>query len=477
MRNLVALVACLAIPLAGLLASPALARSRSLPAVHGSIEAIALAGPATIIARTPKRGPLRIERYERGKRPQLLLRAKSRYDTVRMAASPEALAVSLQDSDGADDDELSSDASIVMIGGSAGPLREVSRCGATPFTAPAIAIDGRTAAWAEGGCIGGKNGFSTSRATLATGDVAPGAAARRLALPEGTVLAGLTLHDGAGIASVLVPRFFLPSADLRPYGPDGLGEPVQTQASGTLIPTGRLGDGSTALLRSRFDTGEDQDESGCESATEVLTPAGDRRAQVNVGGCVGDDSDGDLFFGLSLTPQVAAGNRVITLVQTRNRSEEPGGAAVTSISPGRSGVSTIVAGRRRAPLGLTTDGPRVAWWQPRCDGDEEVVISDAPVPSLRACTLRVTRRALTVRRGRISVPITCGQGCSASFYDETSCGFGRLRRFVRPRGRSRVFLRVPRGALRAGRLILRVQVENGPTRRVTINLRGREVRA
>ena len=163
---------------------------------------------------------------------------------------------------------------------------------------------------------------------------------------------------------------------------------------------------------------------------------------------------------------------LVSPVAGRRRDSDEDGApvAVTSVRPGTRGVERIVSGTYRPPERVTTDGDRVAYAAPRCDGDHDVTVVNGPVARLRSCTVRVRTHRARVRAGRIRLRVDCREGCSSRVYDETSCGFGKIAAFNLARGTRRVSIPVPRGARRLGRLIVRIETESGPTRRAEIKL-------
>lgn len=136
-----------------------------------------------------------------------------------------------------------------------------------------------------------------------------------------------------------------------------------------------------------------------------------------------------------------------------------------------SGLQTVVSGTYRGPRGLAADGTRIAWWQRRCPGGDELVVADGPAGALRSCTAQLLTRSARPREGRISVELRCPLGCTGRIVDDTQCGPERLRRFALAPGTRRLSLRVPKRSRSRGRLLLRVEVDGGPTRFAVVRLR------
>lgn len=436
--------------------------------VRGDVLALAFSGDALVIARRPERRAVRIELRRPGQPAKLLLVAdvKSSDANVTLAASSEVVAVGLGE-DGGDEGARSR----VWVGPTVGPLREVASCSRS-FLVAAVAVDGPRAAWADGGCAG-PTGRPTEvgPASIALGSVDPAVAIRRVPIPRDALAGGLALRGEAGIAGVLRPTFFGLTTDVRPFGPDGLGEAREHEPAGFLLPVGLLADGTVALARRSFDEsdgGERSDPPRCDADTVVLAPGATRRRKLPSGGCLALDEN--------LPGEIAAtvaGERVVSRVRplsTESRAPRfP--VAITSVRPDGSDLRTIVSGTYRVPLGLAADGARVGWRQLRCAGGTELVVADGPAPTIKACTLRVLTRRARVRAGGISLRVSCPRGCVGRIVDDTQCGPEGLRRFTLARGTSRLRVRVPRRSRRRGRVLLRFEVDGGPQRTAVVRLR------
>ena len=465
MRRLVLLLGPCAVSL--LLAQHAAARvvSTSGP-IRGEVLALAFSGDALVVVRRPDRRAVRIELRRPGQPAKLLLvtDVKSSDANVTLAASPEVVAVGLGEN--GDDEGARSQ---VWVGPPVGPLRQVASCSRS-FLVAAVAVDGPRAAWADGGCGGPtRRPTEVGPASIALGSVDPALAIRRVPIPRDALAGGLALRGEAGLAGVLRPTFFGLTTDVRPFGPDGLGEAREHEPAGFLLPVGLLADGTAALARTSF--GDDGERSGsprCDADTVVLPPGATKRRKLESGGCLALDDDLPGEVGAAV-----AGERVVSRVrpvgiETR---EPPLPVRITSVRPDGSDLRTIVSGTYRAPLGLAADGARVGWRQLLCVGGEELVVADGPVPAIKACTLRVLTRRAHVRAGRISLRVSCPRGCTGRVVDNTQCGPEGLRRFTLERGTSRLRVRVPRRSRRRGRVLLRFEVDGGPARTAVVRLR------
>lgn len=213
--------------------------------ISGEIRAVALSGDALVVARQPEGRALRIELRRPG-RPTALLLLTDADDPdaeVVLAASAQAVAVGL-----VEDDDIA-DPSAVWVGPPSGPLREVASC-TRGFSAPAVAVDGSRVAWADGGCTGPTGRpFEVGPASIALADVDPAVAIRRTPIPRDSLPVGFTLRGDGGLAGILRPTFFGATGDVRPFGPNGLGEASEGEPGGALLPVGTLPDGTTALAR------------------------------------------------------------------------------------------------------------------------------------------------------------------------------------------------------------------------------------
>jgi len=437
--------------------------------VRGEVLALAFSGDALVVARRPDRRAVRIELRRPGQPAKLLLvtAVKSSDANVTLAASPEVVAVGLGEDAG---DE--SARSQVWVGPPVGPLRQVASCSRS-FLVAAVAVDGPRAAWADGGCAGpARRPTEVGPASIALGSADPALAIRRVPIPRDALAGGLALRGEAGLAGVLRPTFFGGTTDVRPFGPDGLGEAREHEPLGFLLPVGLLADGTAALARTsfgdEFDDGERSGPPRCDADTVVLAPGATKRRKLESGGCLALDDGLPGEVGATV-----AGERVVSRVRpvsTENRGS-PSPVRITSVRPDGSDLRTIVSGTYRAPLGLAADGARVGWRQLRCAGGEELVVADGPAPTIKACTLRVLTRRARVRAGGISLRVGCPRGCTGRVVDNTQCGPEGLRRFTLERGTSRLRVRVPRRSRRRGRVLLRFEVDGGPARTAVVRLR------
>ncbi|MDQ3631759.1 MAG: hypothetical protein M3417_10935 [Actinomycetota bacterium] len=446
--------------------------------VRGEILAAAFSGDALVVARRPEgrvvgrrreARTLRVELRRPGQPATVLLNSaiKDTDAEVNLAASPEAVVVGLHEGD---DD---TGPSRVWVGLPSGPLREVAACSRS-FLVPAVAVDGPRVAWADGGCAGGTGrALEVTPASVAFAGVDPAVPVRRTPVPADQVAVGVALRGDAGLVDVLRPTFFAFASDLRAFGPRGLGEVREREPFGFLLPVGLLPDGTAALARATFDDEgfEDRpDERGrprCSAETVVLAPGATTRRPLQIGGCLTEATERGQIGA------TVAGDRVLSRVQPlvprRRRSPTP--VSITSVRADDTDLKTIVSGTFRAPLGLAADGGRVGWWQRRCAGGEELVVADGPVPALKACSLRVLTRRAGVRAGRISLRVRCPLGCTGRIVDDTQCGPEPLRSFVLAPGTRRLRVRVPRRSRARGRVLLRVDIDGGPTRRAVVRLR------
>ncbi len=439
-------------------------------AVTGAIRALTFSGDALVVARQPTGRALRIELRRPGRTPALLLLtdADDPNAKVAVASSAQALAVGLRE-----DDEIAGQ-SRVWIGPPAGPLREVASCSRS-FAAPAVAVDGPRVAWSDGGCAGPTGRpFEVGPASIAFGDVDPAVAVRRTPVPKDSLPAGFSLRGDRGLAGVLRPTFFGATGDVRPFGPDGLGEALENEPGGALVPVGTLPDGTTAIARgaaSSEDFGFDEERPRCRADVLLLAPGSTTRRKLQTGGCL---VDSELAGQVDAT---VAGDRVVSRVAPLDRRREfddfgrPRPVSITSVRADGSGLQTIVSGTYRGPRGLAADGARIGWWQRRCAGGDQLVVADGPAGALRACTAELVTRRARLRDGRISVQLRCPLGCTGRIVDDTRCGPKALRRFALAPGTRRLGLPVPRRSRSRGRVLLRVEVDGGPTRHAAVRLR------
>ena len=450
------------------------ARAQGAPAplaVPGAVRDIALSGEAVVVASTPK-GPagrtLLVERRVPGSPPTVLLRTRLEDDDdhVSVAASAEAAAVSLAADDGA---------ARVLIGPAAGPLREVARC-ETALLPLAIAVDGPRILWGEGGCgVPPRRPRESGPAAFAEGAVDPTAPVSRVALEESTLAGPIATGAGRTVAGILRPTFFgLVRAEVRELARDGTGAVLAREPSGFLAPVGVLPDGSPLLVGQSFEELDGERDERCVSRVVVVPPAGGERRRVPLGGCPEPDfSEEDTLPGRLVA---VAGDRVIAITHDEQRRRGPARAALVSTAPSGADRRILSRGSYRSPLGLDAEGPRVAWWQPRCAGGAEIV-TGAAVPAARtarglaACRAELLTRRPRLRGRRIVVRLRCPRGCKGRVVDETSCLNQRSRTFAFGRGTHRVSLGLSARTRRRGRLRLAVRVENGPSDARVVRLR------
>ena len=442
--------------------------STSAP-VRGDVLALAFSGDALVIARRPERGAVRIELRRPGQPAKLVLLTESddRNAGVTLSASTETVAVGLND-----DLDDSPAQSRLWVGPPAGPLREVAGC-SRAFLPPSTAVDGPRVAWADGGCasIPGRP-VEVGPASVALGNVDPAIPVKRHPIPRDSVSIGIALRGDSGLTGILRPTFFGFSGDVRPFGPDGLGEARESEPGGSLVPVGLLADGTAALARSADPESNDRDlddrvRPRCDSDTVLLPPGATTRRTLQTGGCL---TDHELYGQVDTT---VAGERIVSLVSPLGgrMGRRPRPVAVTSVRPDGTDLKTIVSGSYRGPRGLAANGARIGWWQRRCAGGTELVVADGPAPTIKACTLRVLTRRARLRAGRISLRVRCPRGCTGRIVDDTQCGPEGLRRFALARGTSRLRVRVPRRTRRRGRVLLRLAIDGGPARTAVVRLR------
>lgn len=486
-----ALLACL---LFAVLAPPASAASAVVVSdLQGEVEAFALSGDAVVVARRPPGRTLLIERYERdGRRSELLrTRMEGDDDEVRLAASPQGLAVALQEERGSDDDEDLFGSSRVLVGPATGPLREVAAC-ETALTPAAVGVQGTRVGWSEGGCgVPVDRPRGASEAGLALGGIDAAVPVRRLPVGEDRIPFALTLAGEGGVLGLLRPTLFaFIGSDLQRVGPDGLG-PSFARTNDFTTPLGTFPGGATLLLR-EFGTFFDEDDTpACEGRLESLPPAGEAARPVSLGACLAEPpgEDGTLSVGAEVEPPTVAGDRLaaLTFVRTalqRSRSlerdafsetEEPV-TLVTARPDG--GDRRVVArgGRYRRPDRLAGAPGRVAWRQPRCGGGTEIVAADPLAPGaesklIPSCRADLRTRTARVRGGAIRVRLACPRGCKGRVLDRTVCTGQRQRTFRLGPGVHSLRLPLSRAARRRGRALLQLRVESGPERIRSVRLR------
>jgi len=444
--------------------------SRSAP-VRGNVLALAFAGDALVVARRPEGRAVRIELRRPGQPAKLVLLTETddRNAGVTLAASGEAVAVGVNENP-----EDSPARSRLWIGPPAGPLREVAGC-TRAFLVPSAAVDGPRVAWTDGGCaaIPGRP-LEVGPASVALGNVDPAVPVKRHPIPRDSVSIGIALRGDSGLTGILRPTFFGFTGDVRPFGPDGLGEARESEPGGSLVPVGLLADGTAALARAADPDSDDRDlddraRPRCDADTVLLAPGATTRRTLQTGGCLVDDEP----FGQVDT--MVAGDRIVSLIspvaEESYDGRRPRPVAITSVRPEGDNLKTIVSGSYRGPRGLAADAARTGWWQRRCAGGEELVVADGSAPTIRACTLRLLTRRARLRAGRISLRVRCPRGCTGRIVDDTQCGPEGLRRFALSPGTSRLRVRVPRRSRRRGRVLLRFAVDGGPARTAVVRLR------
>lgn len=454
---------------AGLLAAAPLASAAvvSTTPVPGRVVATAFAGDALVLARRPESGAARVELRRPGQAPKVVLSVPDLGDDslLTLAASPAALAVSLIE-DAGDDEEGSP--SRVWVGALDGPLREVATCRRAVYR-PLVAVDGSRVAWADGGC-GGATGQpqEVGPAAFAFADADPAVPVRRVPVPEDQVPASLALGGGGAVGALLRPTFFGFSSDIRAVG-DTLGPVRDRVQSGVLAPFGVLADGSVAVTSTSFAEGDfsfDEENRPCAAQLAVLPPTGPRRP-LDAGGCPDTAAE-------TLAPVgVFTGDRLVTLVgprRPRPLGSDAQPLAITAVRPDGTDRKTIVTGTYRKPLGFAAAPGRFAWWQDRCTGGQELVLAGGPVAATRSCTVDVLTRRAKVTRGRASLRVRCAAGCRGTIVDESQCGRQPRVTFTIPRGTRTVRLLVPARQRRAGRVLLRFGAPGGPTRRQLVRV-------
>lgn len=448
----VALLAIGGVPAAG---------AATVTKVSGEIRALALSGDALVVARVTPRANLVLERLARGAPAQQIFAAPSDDDDeLSLAASADALAFALKSSG-----DEGFGVGRVLVGAPAGPLREVTTCPAGLIVSP-VSVAGSRVMWREGACgepVSAPD--SVGRATVVIGGADPGAVLRRFAIAVDRLPVALVLAAGdTGLVGTLLPSFFGFDTEVRAFSPAGLGATVAADRGGLVSPVGILADGTRVFLRSGLD-----DAGECDAKQLfTLAPGATERRVVPLGGC--------LLATSSLGPRgpgspVAAGDRITAFVgvpasRSGTRSET---VSIVSMRGDGSDRRTHVKGGFRRPEGVAADGARVAWWQPRCAGGQEIVVAQAAEANgtLAACRAELLTRSARVRDGRIVVRVRCPAGCAGSV-------FGRRivpRPFGLRAGTHRLSLRVALGRSRRARVRLQLEVAHGPERSATVSVR------
>lgn len=428
-------------------------------AIRGEVQAVAVSGSATVVARTlPGRG-LVIERRAIGSPPRALLREGGRIDSVVMAASDDALAVSIGE-------QGENGPARTLVGPATGPLREVTRCAHGAFGGRAVSVVGRRVVWGEGGCApeSGRS-FELTPGTLAIGDADPAQPVVRIALPEDRLAARIVPTSSAGFVGLFRPSFvFFVATEIRPFDATGVGDVILRTPGELTLPIG-IPDGSAPIV-----TSESADEEGddCPTISPLPSPGAAGRP-IALLGCPSGGND-------SVT---VTADRVVARLELASERADRGRftrTAIVSVRPDGTGRRTLVRGTYRGPDALAAGDGRVVWSQPRCAGATELASSVvAPATTrgsaLASCTLQpLTRRAL-VRHGAITVRFRCPHGCAGTIVDDTRCGPRALRRFHSEGGTTSVRVRLGRRLRRADRALLRFNVDHGPQRLRAVRLR------
>jgi hypothetical protein len=491
-RTVALLVALGALP--AVAAAPAGAASRvAIREVDPGFVAAAFSGDALVLARRTAADRMVVELRAPGRAPVVLAQTARRrfWRGAAVAASPQAVAVSLYGGDGREDPGR------VLVGPPAGPLREVARC-ASLVASPPVAVDGTRVAWAEGGCITGEPG-SVGPSAIAIGDVDPAVSVLRAAAEGERVPIGLALGPGGAVAGLLRPAFVSEFAgELRRVEGEALGPVLAGRPAEAVEPFGVLPGGVTVATRSvpldDFFYERDESSRGCEiKLLAVAAPeAGSGQRRLRLGRCPaaigGEYSNRAAFFYVSPTDAqsvaVAAADRVVVRTFARRRPPDyeplfdPATTAVElrSATAGGSDLRVIVRGsEHRGPQDLVGGSGRVGWLQPRCVGGLQLRALDTAAPAggperIRDCRADLLTRRAKLRRGAIRVRIRCPRGCKGRLVDRSVCSGETSRQFRFGRGVHTVRLRLTRRARRVGHAVLRLRVESGAERRRTVRV-------
>jgi hypothetical protein len=444
----------LSVALIALVAGPASAASTVTP-VAGEVRALALSGDALVVARTTVRDALVLERIVGGSPAQTLFSAASSDDDdeVVLAASADALAFGLKPE--GDEDYPSAR---VMIGPARGPLREVTTCRAGLVVSP-VAVAGSRIAWREGACgepAAGPNSVGPSAIVVAGAD--PAAPVRRASIPGERLPIGLVLGAGdTGLVGTVQPSFFGFDTEVRAFSPAGLGATIVAERARLVSPIGIVANGTRVFLQSSL-----EDEEDCDTKQLVaIAPASSDRRIVPIGGCVMAPS---ILGSRGPRTPVAVDDRIAAFIGTQ-RDES---LSLVSVRPDGGDRRVIVKGTYRRPEGVAADGARVAWWQPRCAGGEEVVVQSSPEPTVRlaACRAEILTRTARASGGRIALRVRCPGGCSGMAYGRRIAS----RPFSFDAGTHRLSVRLL-GRSRSATVRVELSVDHGPTRGATIRVR------
>ena len=138
----------------------------------------------------------------------------------------------------------------------------------------------------------------------------------------------------------------------------------------------------------------------------TLAPGSGERRPLSLGGCAQTPSSPGSPTGLRAT-----GDRIVGLVaDTTPRNASPGPISLASVRGDGSDRRVLTRGTYRPPLGVGADAGRVAWWQHRCNGDDEIVIqpiADTASTSIASCRVDVLTRSARIRNDRIAVRLRC----------------------------------------------------------------------
>ena len=452
------LASAVTVALLAIAGAKAAAASTVIP-VQGQIRALAIGDDAIVLARLPPRGGLVLERLATGSAAQTVFTTPSddEDDLISLAASDEAIAFGLNQEP---DDGFT--AGKVMIGPARGPLREAARCAAGLLVSP-VAVAGSRVAWREGGCgEPAADPKSVSPAAIAIGDADPAAAVRRVAIAPERLPVSLLLGAGdTGLVTILQPSFFGFDSEVRAFSPAGLGATLAADRAGLVTPVGLLADGTGVFLESGL-------EGECDSTRLVtIAPGASTRRAVPIGGCL---LAAPTFAPRDGTSPVVAGGRIVVLVRTQTSGGLASDAtSIVSVRPDGSDRRVLVKGGYRRPDGVAAAGDRVAWWQPRCAGGQEIVVQQAPEASVKlaACRAEILTRRARVRNGRIGVRLRCPAGCSGTLIGR------RLPppQFAFGAGTHRLSVRVALGRRRSATVRIHLEIVNGPSRSAAVNVR------
>ena len=461
----------LSLVLAGACSYGEVGAARTVSPVGGEVRALALTGDALTVARLPPRGGMTVERVVTAAAPQRLLSTSLRDvdDLVFIAGSAQALAIGLQ-AGGAD--ILS--ASRAFVGPAAGPLREVAVC-RVGLLAPPVAVAGGRIAWRDGACGDPPDGpTAITPAAIMVGAADPAFAPERIALERDLLPVAIVLAGNGGLVGALRPSFFSVDSEVRGFGSLATAG-VQLAERGRIVaPVGVLSDGTRVFSLARLDAGDDG--AACPNTLFTMARGQALRRPLDVGGC---PLGADVPAGPSAAR--AVGGRIFALVAAPATVADSGRPPLVSLVSMRSDAGdrrVHAQGSYRAPLGLATDGDRLAYWHERCtpaDGSDVVVIDDVREDSgpgtIASCRATILTRSARVRDGVVAVRLHCPSGCTGAALDVAGESPRRLRSFSFGPGTHALTLALARAVLRRGQLRLQLAVEGGPARSALIRLR------